>query len=149
MYLFIKRNLFVVVVVVTTFFAIPFKNLAQGTLIVQVENIKESKGKIMVAIYNQSNGFREAEKAFKRLMQDANGSVVTITVGNLPAGEYAIAVFHDANSNQLLDTGTFGIPKEGYGFSNNPKIKMGPPNFDSCKFSHNQQANTIKIILNN
>lgn len=146
MFKFVQCTLFVALLML--FFA-QNSSLAQGTLTLQVENISEPKGKIMVAIYNQPEGFRESEKAFKRLLQDATGAAINITVGSLPAGEYAIAVFHDANGNQLLDTGIFGIPKEGYGFSNNPKIKIGPPNFDSCKFSHNNQNKTIKIVLNN
>jgi uncharacterized protein (DUF2141 family) len=144
MFKFVQYTLFVAL-----FLLLQNSSLAQGTLTIQVENISEPKGKIMVAIYNQAAGFREAEKAFKRLLQDATGTAINITVGSLPAGEYAIAVFHDANSNQLLDTGTFGIPKESYGFSNNPKIKVTPPHFDSCKFSHNDQNKTVKIVLNN
>jgi uncharacterized protein (DUF2141 family) len=42
---------------------------------------------------------------------------------------------HDSNSNQKLDTNWIGIPKEGYGFSNNAKATLGPPSFDQVKFN--------------
>lgn len=49
---------------------------------------------------------------------------------SLKAGTYAIRYFHDENENGELDTGTFGIPTEGYGFSNDARGFMGPPSFD-------------------
>jgi len=40
---------------------------------------------------------------------------------DLHDGVYAVSVFHDENENQKLDKDFVGIPKEGYGASNNPK----------------------------
>ncbi|MCP1335524.1 DUF2141 domain-containing protein [Hyphomicrobiales bacterium FT118] len=45
----------------------------------------------------------------------------------LPPGEYAVIVFHDENDNGLLDTGIFGVPVEGYGFSNNAEGFLSAP----------------------
>jgi uncharacterized protein (DUF2141 family) len=33
-----------------------------------------------------------------------------------------------------METGLFGKPKQGYGFSNNPASTFGPPGFDSAAF---------------
>ncbi len=52
---------------------------------------------------------------------------------DLPSGDYAIALIHDENSNNKLDT-FMGIPREGFGFSRNPAIRFGPPKFDSAQF---------------
>lgn len=52
----------------------------------------------------------------------------------LPSGDYAIALIHDENSNNKLDT-TFGIPREGFGFSRNPVIRFGPPKFAEARFT--------------
>ena len=38
---------------------------------------------------------------------------------DLPAGVYAVSVFHDENMNQKLDKNFVGVPKEEYGASNN------------------------------
>ncbi len=42
-------------------------------------------------------------------------------------GKYNISYFHDENKNNELDADFMGIPKEGYGFSNNASGKYGPP----------------------
>jgi uncharacterized protein (DUF2141 family) len=48
---------------------------------------------------------------------------------NLPPGDYGVAAIHDENSNAKLDRNFFGIPKEGFGFANNPHVGLGPPAF--------------------
>ena len=50
------------------------------------------------------------------------------------AGSYAIAVVHDENANGRLDT-TLMIPREGFGFSRNPALRMGPPRFRDAAFT--------------
>ena len=59
----------------------------------------------------------------------------TVLFENIPNGTYAIAVVHDENDNKKMDTNFFGIPKEGYGVSNNKYPKMSEPSFDDAKFS--------------
>src|SRR3546814_9091921 len=48
-------------------------------------------------------------------------------------GTYAIAVVHDENSNNKMDKAIF-VPTEGFGFSRNPTITVGPPSFTSASF---------------
>jgi uncharacterized protein (DUF2141 family) len=66
---------------------------------------------------------------------------------DLPAGFYAVSVFHDENMNEKLDKNFMGVPKEGYGASNNPKKKMGPPNFDEAKFQSGVADQSVEIML--
>jgi hypothetical protein len=58
-----------------------------------------------------------------------------------------VAVFHDENMNGQLDKNMFGIPKEGYGFSNNPKKSIGPPKFADAKFQLDQPEKVFEIKL--
>lgn len=53
---------------------------------------------------------------------------------NIRPGTYAISLIHDENSNGRMDMRLF-IPREGFGFSRNPAIGMGPPRFTSAAFS--------------
>ena len=64
----------------------------------------------------------------------------------MPAGSYAIALFHDENGNGRVDT-RFGIPTEGVGFSNNPRLWFGPPSFAAARFAVTDQprAETVKM----
>ena len=61
----------------------------------------------------------------------------------LPQGRYAIGVFHDANRNNRLDTGLFGIPKEQFGFSNGASGRFGPPSFADAGFELVGEANQV------
>jgi uncharacterized protein (DUF2141 family) len=57
-----------------------------------------------------------------------------IAFPGLPSGAYAIALFHDENGNKRLDT-MMGIPREGFGFSRNPPMRLGPPRFSAARFT--------------
>jgi uncharacterized protein (DUF2141 family) len=69
------------------------------------------------------------DSAYRREMQPASADSVVFSLEGLPEGDYAISVFHDANGNTVLDAGELGIPKESFGFSNNPRSFFGPPGF--------------------
>jgi uncharacterized protein (DUF2141 family) len=52
---------------------------------------------------------------------------------------------YDENSNIKLDQNFIGIPKEGYGFSNNAESMVGPPRFKKCMFNLREK---IKLDIN-
>ena len=63
------------------------------------------------------------------------------------AGRYGIVVIHDENSNMKLDRNFFGIPKEGFGFSNNPRVTMSAPSFQAAAVPVSCPATQIEIRL--
>jgi uncharacterized protein (DUF2141 family) len=73
--------------------------------------------------------------------------IAQVTLKNLPRGVYAVSVFHDENMNGRLDKNVLGIPKEGYGASNNPRKSMGPPKFAEAKFQLDQPEKVLEIKL--
>jgi uncharacterized protein (DUF2141 family) len=46
-----------------------------------------------------------------------------------------------------MDTNIIGISKEGFGSSNNPKDRFGPPTFDDAKFDFNSASKNIEINI--
>ena len=52
----------------------------------------------------------------------------------MPSGAYAVSVFHDENRDRNLNT-FLGIPREGFGFSRNPRVRFGAPRFDAVVMS--------------
>ncbi|WP_347302539.1 DUF2141 domain-containing protein [Croceibacterium sp. TMG7-5b_MA50] len=60
---------------------------------------------------------------------------VTITFTDVRPGTYAIALLHDENGNGKADRAISMIPREGYGFSNDAPVRMGPPKFDAAAFT--------------
>lgn len=67
------------------------------------------------------------------------GEAAHLTFPHVPAGRYAIALLHDENNNGKADRALTMIPREGFGFSRDAKVVMGPPSFDDAVFDVAQQ----------
>lgn len=65
---------------------------------------------------------------------------VTLTFRNVQPGTYAIALLHDENGNGKADRALMMMPTEGFGFSRDAKVKMGPPHFKDAAFEVNGKA---------
>ena len=65
----------------------------------------------------------------------------------VPAGEYAIALYQDSNGNGQLDQSLRGIPQEPVGFSNNPPLLNGKPTPAQSAFSHAEADTQMQIRL--
>lgn len=128
------------------FVLLPFLGMSQNELIVEVEGVQSSNGNINVAVYNKAEGFLKFEGVYISDSTRATAGHTQIKINNLPNGEYALAVFHDENGNNILDTNWLGIPKEAVGFSNSRMKTFGPPSFKECSFRlfSNQE---VKISL--
>ena len=66
---------------------------------------------------------------------------------DLAPGRYALSAYYDANDNGKLDRGTFGIPKEPYGFSRDARSNFGPPEFRDAAFAVGDSATSVVIKL--
>lgn len=104
-----------------------------GNLDITISGIVSAKGTIEVAICPPETGFPDCGDKALRItsLPIANGRASGHFPG-IPAGSYAISVFHDANANGKLDT-FLGIPREGYGFSGNPPFRPRAPRFDEAQ----------------
>jgi uncharacterized protein (DUF2141 family) len=113
-----------------------------STLTVRVSGIRNANGKIRLALYRDSQ-FVEG----RQLEIDATTLSAKTVFTNLPRGVYAVNLYHDENMNGKMDTNLFGMPVEGYGFSNNPAKRMGKPGFDETNFLLNQPEAAIEINM--
>ena len=117
----------------TGIFLLPGKASAQCQLLLYVDNVTASQGNIMLAVFAKADGFPQDEKkAIKLQVVPAGKGIQKIDLGSFPRGKYAIAVYHDANKDGKLNTNRFGIPVEGYAFSNNVRGYFGPPDFEDA-----------------
>ena len=66
-----------------------------------------------------------------------------LTSRGVAPGRYAIALLHDENSNGKADRALGMMPKEGFGFSRDAKVRMGPPRFEEAVF---EVADTPKAM---
>lgn len=115
-----------------------------GTLTVRFHGIEEKRGEVLFSLADSEEMFKADRQAFRGTSQPADGETAVAVFEDLPAGDYAVKVFHDANSNEKLDIGLMG-PKEKYGFSNNVMGFMGPPDFDDAKFHFDGGELTVVI----
>lgn len=108
--------------------------LAQHQIEVDVQKVPASVGKISVAVYKDENAFLKFDQVYLSASVDANIGSTQVVINNVPNGQYAIAVFYDANGNDKLDTNWMGIPKEKVAFSKGRMKAFGPPKFEECVF---------------
>lgn len=100
-------------------------------LSIKIEDFEAKDGYFYVAVFDSQEAFEKRETAHK-LRVSASEIKKPIVFKNLKKGTYCVSVFYDANGNKQLDTKDSGIPKEPYGFSNNPGL--GKPHFDKMSF---------------
>jgi uncharacterized protein (DUF2141 family) len=114
-------------------------------LTIQVDDLKEAGGNILVALYDSAGGFMKTAVGTASIAAEKTAN--TVVMKDLPAGEYAFAVFHDVNANARLDKNMFGMPTEPYGFSNNALGNMGPPSFEQARFTLPAAGATVRVSL--
>jgi uncharacterized protein (DUF2141 family) len=117
-----------------------------GTIDVEISGINDPKGLMSIGLYSDEKGFPDDGKEYKGTDVKVTGQTVAYTFKNVPFGTYAIAIFHDTNSNGMLDKNFLGIPKEGCAFSNNVFGTFGPPDFKDTSFEL-AGSKTIKIEM--
>ena len=116
-------------------------------LTVNISNIKILKGEIIIGVFNTDVNFLKEGVAIETYTIKVNKSNETLIIKNLPKGDYAISLYHDENSDKKCNRNFLGIPKEGYGFSNNVKPKFSAPSYEDCKFSFvKDHSLDIKLI---
>lgn len=99
------------------------------TLKIHVTGFRNEKGRAGGTVFATPRGWPEdTTKAVVHGGFPIKNGEVTETF-QIPAGTYAIAVIHDENGNHKLDRNLLGIPKEGFGFANNPRVLMSAPSF--------------------
>lgn len=135
-------------IILISLFSIFVSNAQQSKgfdVTINVSNLNSNKGKVFVALYNQESHF--LKKQIKGEISPIENNTCTVTFKNIQNGIYAISMFHDENSNDIMDTNFLGIPKEDYGCSNNAKGFMGPPKWEDAKFQINNQSIIQNIKL--
>lgn len=118
-----------------------------GALNVTFEGLRSTKGYLRACLTRNPAHFPKCEKDPASLkLSVAAGRDAHMTFGDVPPGDYALLVLHDENSNNKVDT-MLGIPREGVGFSRNPRIMFGPPRFDAVRIhvAAGPSATSVKL----
>ena len=121
-------------------FCLPLLGWSQTeTLTIEFRDLESTDGNLMFRISNAAGDtIKEKLLPIKSLKQ--NYKI------NLKPGRYAVAVYHDENSNRKLDRAFTGIPTEEYGFSNDARGLISAPDLKDQLFKH-QKNTLIRIHL--
>jgi uncharacterized protein (DUF2141 family) len=105
---------------------------------------------MVISLYNKAEDFPTEGKEFRKTTIPVTSQKISYTFKEIPAGDYAIAAFHDKNSDGKCNQNFLGIPKEGYCFSNNVKPVFSAPSFNDAKIriSANQNVNVQLYLVN-
>ena len=121
---------------------------AARDLPVDVSNVRVAKGRVHVDVCTEATFVSTKLSCPFAASAVARAGTTTVVVTGLPPGRYAVQAFLDENSNNKVDMALFGkVPKEGVGFSNDPKIGFGPPKFADAAFAHQGADQHIKLTL--
>jgi len=117
------------------------------TLQIHVTGFRDNNGTAGGLVFVSPAGWPEDRtKAFVQGGFPIAGNQATQTF-QVPPGRYAVVVIHDENSNMKLDRSFFGIPKEGFGFSNNPRVFLSAPSFQAARMAVACPATQLEIRL--
>lgn len=106
----------------------------QGKVNVQVTNFSNNKGSCLICLYNSANEFSDKGTPVQCVTVPVANKTTATVFNDVAPGTYAVMVIHDANNNRRFDTNFLGIPKEGYGASQNKLPFAGAPKFNENKF---------------
>lgn len=116
----------------------------------QISGFDNDRGEVVVAMYSTPQ-----KKLFPKNNKDAfcyqaglvQKEKTVLVCKEVPPGQYAAFVYHDSNHNGEMDHNWMRFPEERFGFSNDAKVRFGPPDFEDAVFSVDQESVEVLIRI--
>ncbi len=105
-----------------------------GSIDLSIEGARSQRGMIRICLSANPGHFPDCSRDSSARTANIPATATSARFDHLAPGTYAVSLIHDENSNGRMDT-TLMMPREGFGFSRNPRIGMGPPRFQSASFT--------------
>lgn len=110
-------------------------NKKKGSIEFHIKGFRNDKGLARVALFEGEKGFPEEFKEAKETLSiEIKDKEAKGVFKDIPHGEYAISVLHDENKDGKMNKNIFGVPREGYGTSNDARGSWGAPKYKDAKF---------------
>jgi uncharacterized protein (DUF2141 family) len=139
-----ERKLWWIKILVSSVFVFSYFNVycqdivaitQSSNLRINLQGIRNNKGVILLSLFSSADGYpSDASKADQKIRMPVKKLQVPIVFKNIKPGKYAIALLHDEDEDGKTATTFLGLPKEGYGFSNNVMGLAGPPSYQKASF---------------
>lgn len=102
---------------------------------VQLTGLRSAKGTVHLCLSPNPSRFLQCKDDPAAMSRSIPASGAgRLDLGAVRAGTWALLVVHDENRNGRLDM-MLGIPREGFGFSNNPAVKPRAPKWEEIRFT--------------
>lgn len=130
---------------IATPFAAAVPATEPGSLTVIVGNIRGATGAVHVDLCSERKFITEnCEVSTKTPAQYGE---TTVTLKGLRPGHYAVQAIYDENGNGKQDFNFIGMPREGFGFSRDAKVRLGPPRWADAVFDFDGKPQTIRLKM--
>ena len=117
-------------------------------LAIHVTGFRNTKGLLGAELFTSAKGWPEdVDQAFRHASFPIQGDQATAVFDHLPPGRYAVVVLHDENENKKLDRNVFQVPKEGFGFGNNPHVLLVAPPLEKATVPVTCPRTTTEVKL--
>jgi uncharacterized protein (DUF2141 family) len=139
-----ERKLWWIKILVSSVFVFSYFNVycqdivaitQSSNLRINLQGIRNNKGVILLSLFSSAEGYpSDASKADQKIRMPVKKLQLPIVFKKIKPGKYAIALLHDEDEDGKMATTVLGLPKEGYGFSNNVMGLAGPPSYQKASF---------------
>jgi len=119
-----------------------------GDITVTITEMRSNRGVVRACMTTDPRIFPKCRKdpESHRIVIPAD-KAVSFTFSGVEPGRYAIALLHDENANGKADRVLGMMPKEGFGFSRDAGVHMGPPKFESAAFDFDGETTSQTIRM--
>ncbi len=116
-------------------------------VLLTVDNVRSDQGQVAAVVFGDDpKRYLKPHGELETIHDPAQAQTTTLCFWLPHPGNYALFVYHDANSNNDVDMGLFG-PREGYAFSNDVRPKLSAPSFKSTHFEAAPGETTLRVKL--
>ena len=120
--------------------------LVYANVIVTVTGLRSTEGVLRACLTPDPKDFPNCRHDATSVRVVASAATeVRLEFTGVKPGQYAIALLHDENNNGRMDRALMMMPREGFGFSRDAPVRMGPPTFDRAAFDVGAE-NTVMTI---
>lgn len=133
-------------ILVATLPALAGASLGAREVTATVVGLRSGKGQIMACMTSRPDAFPGCVNDPKARRLIVPATTTLLDFGSVAEGRYAIALIHDENGNGKLDKHLM-IPREGFGFSQDAPVVMGPPRFSKASFPVGSVSEHVAITM--
>jgi uncharacterized protein (DUF2141 family) len=109
------------------------QDAATGAIEVEIPDLRSAKGSVRCGLFATAKGFPDVPPS-RSVVVTVRAKQATCAFKDVPAGQYAVSLFHDEDNDGELDKNFLGVPQESYGVSNNKTYAMSAPKYNESAF---------------